>query len=53
MTPSADRPLPRVGDRWQFATFVDRPVHDRLDFFADLLFYRARTRSGRPSRLAK
>jgi outer membrane receptor protein involved in Fe transport len=35
-------------DRWQFATFVDRPVNDRLDFFADLLVYRARTRSGRP-----
>ncbi len=34
-------------DRWQFATFVDLPITDRLDFFGDLLFYRAYSRSGR------
>lgn len=34
-------------DRVQFATFVDRPVNDRVDFFADLLFYRAYSRNGR------
>ena len=35
-------------DRYQFATFFDRPLTDRLELFADVLFYRARTRTGRP-----
>ena len=34
-------------DRVQFATFVDRPLTDRIDFFGDLLFYRAYSRTGR------
>src|SRR5687767_6294908 len=34
-------------DRIQFATFVDRPINDRLDFFGDLLFYRAYSRTSR------
>ena len=34
-------------DRVQFATFVDRPLSDRVDFFGDLLFYRAYSRNGR------
>jgi iron complex outermembrane recepter protein len=34
-------------DRVQFATFVDRPINERLDFFGDLLFYRAYSRTGR------
>ncbi|MFM9078646.1 MAG: TonB-dependent receptor domain-containing protein, partial [Opitutaceae bacterium] len=34
-------------DRVQFATFVDRPLTDRVDVFADLLFYRAYSRNGR------
>ena len=34
-------------DRMQFATFIDRPLNDRLDFFADFLFYRAYSRNGR------
>jgi iron complex outermembrane receptor protein len=35
-------------DRWQFATFLDRPLTARVDLFADVLFYRGRTRTGRP-----
>jgi outer membrane receptor protein involved in Fe transport len=35
-------------DRWQFATFFDRPLSARVDLFADVLFYRGRTRTGRP-----
>ena len=34
-------------DRIQFATFVDRPINERLDFFGDLLFYRAYSRTSR------
>jgi outer membrane receptor protein involved in Fe transport len=34
-------------DRVQFATFLDRPLNERLDFFGDLLFYRAYSRNGR------
>lgn len=34
-------------DRVQFATFVDHPINDRLNFFGDLLFYRAYSRTGR------
>ncbi len=34
-------------DRVQFATFIDRPISDRLAFFGDLLFYRAYSRTGR------
>lgn len=34
-------------DRIQFATFVDRPINDRVEFFGDLLFYRAYSRTGR------
>ena len=34
-------------DRVQFATFLDRPINDRLAFFGDLLFYRAYSRTGR------
>ncbi len=40
-------------DRVQFATFVDRPINDRIDFFGDLLFYRAYSRSGREPTNAK
>lgn len=28
-------------DRYQFATFIDRPLTDRIAFFGDLLFYHA------------
>ena len=34
-------------DRIQFATFVDRPINERLDFFGDFLFYRAYSRTSR------
>lgn len=34
-------------DRIQFATFVDRPINERLEAFGDLLFYHAYSRSGR------
>lgn len=34
-------------DRVQFATFVDRTINERLDFFGDLLFYRAYSRTSR------
>ncbi|MCX6952218.1 MAG: TonB-dependent receptor [Verrucomicrobia bacterium] len=34
-------------DRVQFATFIDRPINDRVAFFGDLLFYRAYSRTGR------
>jgi len=34
-------------DRVQFATFIDRPLNERLSFFGDLLFYRAYSRTGR------
>jgi outer membrane receptor protein involved in Fe transport len=34
-------------DRIQFGTFVDRPINDRVDFFGDLLFYRAYSRTSR------
>jgi outer membrane receptor protein involved in Fe transport len=37
--------LPRT-DRIQFATFVDHPVTDRLDFFGDLMFYKAQSTGG-------
>ncbi len=34
-------------DRFQFATFIDRPLNDRIDAFGDLVFYRAYSRTGR------
>ncbi len=34
-------------DRVQFATFIDRPINERIEFFGDLLFYRAYSRTGR------
>ncbi|MBI4624205.1 MAG: TonB-dependent receptor [Verrucomicrobia bacterium] len=34
-------------DRVQFATFLDRPLNERLDLFGDVLFYRAYSRNGR------
>lgn len=34
-------------DRVQFATFVTRPLNDRVTAFGDLLFYRAYSRNGR------
>lgn len=34
-------------DRVQFATFVDRPINDRVSFFGDLMFYHAHSRTGR------
>lgn len=34
-------------DRVQFATFIDRPINEQVEFFGDLLFYRAYSRTGR------
>jgi outer membrane receptor protein involved in Fe transport len=34
-------------NRYQFATFFDRPINDHIGLFGDLLFYRAYSRSGR------
>ncbi|MES2693563.1 MAG: TonB-dependent receptor plug domain-containing protein, partial [Verrucomicrobiota bacterium] len=34
-------------DRIQFATFVDTPINDNINFFGDLLFYRAYSRTSR------
>ena len=34
-------------DRFQFASFVDHQVNDKLSLFGDLLFYRAYSRTGR------
>lgn len=37
--------LPRT-DRVQFATFIDRPLNDRISFFGDLMYYYARSLGG-------
>lgn len=41
------RMLVPATDRFQFATFIDHTINDKLSLFGDLLFYRAYSRTGR------
>lgn len=38
--------VPRT-DRFNFSTFVDRPLTERISFFGDFMFYKSRSFSGR------